>query len=269
MTEAGAVPALAIASASGNTFAYAWGNLPGIDGAAWAREVCPALGLDGLFLLARPVPGAPWVMEHWDADGASTFCSNGTRAALAVPGSPEGPVVQVVSNGQALTLRRDGNDVALRLPSGPATGFRSVPAALGEAIGREHAFGWIGNPQLVILDDAVDTLDLPALAPALRAHPALPGGANVNFVQVLAPGTARIRSWERGVEGETLCCGTGCSVAGAWLARRTGLGTWRFLPQGEPVTVTVLLEGDGWRELWLAGPVQIQGGTQAASSLLS
>lgn len=259
------MPALTLAAGSGNAFGYAW-ELPGGDGPAWARALCPKLGLDGLFLLGPVIPGAPWVIEHWDADGAATFCSNGTRAALAVPGAPPGPEVAVVSTGEAVLLRRDGAEVAIRMPSGPGCGFRPAPPGL---VPEPHAYAWIGNPQLVIERGDVERLDLAAYAPPLRHHPALRGGANVNVLQVLEPGLARIRSWERGVEGETRCCGTGCAVAGAWLARRTGIPRWRLLPQGDPVTVTARVEGDAWLDLWLAGPVAARGETRFEPSLLS
>ncbi len=245
-----------VASASGNSFAYAWDALPpGGDGPGWARTLCPGHGLDGLFLLERPLAGQPWRMRHWDADGALTFCSNGTRAALALPGAPAGTEVAVESSGEQVLLRREGDGVAILMPSGPGTGFRPFPGSLEGP----HAFGWIGNPQLVLELPGVAGLDLGLLAPPLRHHPALPGGTNVNVLEVLAPGTARIRSWERGVEGETPCCGTGCAVAGAWLARRTGIPTWRLLPPGGGVSVTAHLEGEGWRELWLSGPVSVHG----------
>jgi diaminopimelate epimerase len=140
---------------------------------------------------------------------------------------------------------------------------------LAELAGPAHAFGQIGNPQLVIEHPDVDGLDLDAFAPPLRHHPSLPGGTNVNVLQERGPGLARIRSWERGVEGETLCCGTGCAVAGAWLARRTGILVWRLLPQGDPVTVEVSPSPEGWRELWLSGPVSLQGSTAPERSWLS
>jgi len=71
------------------------------------------------------------------------------------------------------------------------------------------------------------------------------------------------------VEGETLCCGTGCAVAGAWLARRTGIRIWRLLARGGEVTVSVSPEGEGWRELWLSGPVAVMEAFAADPSLLS
>jgi len=249
-----------LAAASGNTFAYAWDRLPdGADGPGWAQALGRSHQLDGLFLVRPPIAGRPWLLEHWDADGASTFCSNGTRAALALQGAPAGDRILVVSNQQPVTLRRDAGEVAILMPGGLGAGFRALPPAMAEDVHDPHAFGWVGNPQLVLERADVDRLDLAALAVPLRHHPALPGGTNVNVLQVLAPGHARIRSWERGVEGETRCCGTGCAMAGAWLARRTGLDTWRLQPQGDPVTVTVELEGDAWRELWLSGPVQMLG----------
>ncbi len=259
---------LTLASASGNAFAYAWA--PFDRASEWARILCPRLGLDGLFVLQPPAgDGSPWVLEHWDADGGATFCSNGTRAALAVEGAPGGDLVAARSNGEDVLLRRHGGEVGIRMPDGPGTGFRDLPPALAEAAGPGHAFGWIGNPQLVLERRGVAGLDLPALARPLRHHPALPGGTNVNAVEILAPGQARIRSFERGVEGETRCCGTGCAVAGAWLASRTGIPVWRLETLDDPVQVAVRLEGPHWRDLWLSGPVRVLGTHAPDPALLS
>lgn len=254
-----APPIFQIASASGNVFAYLWSeDAPlGFDGVRWARTLCPkgaGLGLDGLFLVDRPIAQARWRMRHWDADGSETFCGNGTRAALALEGAPTATELEVLSNDVEVRLRRDPNGVALRLPEGAEFGFLPVELPLEG----DWAYGWIGNPQLVIEVPQVDAIDLPVFAPPLRNHPALSAGANVNVVEIVEPGRARIRSWERGVEGETLCCGTGCAVAGAWQAARTGVKRWTFLPAGtDPVTVTMdALEVNRWKGLWLAGAVR-------------
>ena len=60
------------------------------------------------------------------------------------------------------------------------------------------------------------------------------------------------------MEGETLCCGTGCAVAAAWLAHTDGTSAWRLhTAGGDVVTVTLELDTRGvWRELWLTGPVR-------------
>lgn len=243
--------------------------MPGLDGAAWARRLCArgeGFGLDGLFHLDSPGEG-PWRIRHWDADGAETFCSNGTRAALAVPGAPVASDLDVCSNDTEIRLRRTGAGVGIRMPEGPGFGLRPLPFACEADAG----FGWVGNPQLVVAVDAVEAVDFAAFAPPLRHHPALPEGTNVNVVECTGPGQARIRSWERGVEGETLCCGTGCAVAAAWLAHRTGVRRWRFQPAGrDPVDVSLDLDAAGaWRNLWVEGPVRYLGRVEVGEDLLS
>ena len=260
---------LQIAAASGNVFGYLWADeVPAsFAGPLWARRLCPrgsGFGLDGLFLLQRPGTG-PWEMEHWDSDGSHSFCSNGTRAALAVTGAPPADSLEVRSSGETVRLRRDAHGIGIRMPEGPGFGLRPVPIELPQPSG----VGFVGNPQLVMLMAHIAEVDLALVARPLRYHIAFPEGTNVNLVEPLGPGEARIRSFERGVEGETLCCGTGCAVAAAWLARREGTTQWKLhTAGGEPVSVSLVLDGDQWRELWLSGPVRRLGQLEPDSSLL-
>jgi diaminopimelate epimerase len=248
---------LHVAAASGNVFGYLWADdLKQCDGSFYAKMLCPrghAFGLDGLFLMQRPERG-PWHLDHWDVDGTKSFCSNGSRAALMLPGTPNSELVEAISNGEHILLRRDAEGVGIRMPEGDGFGFKALPFELD----LPAAYGWIGNPQLVVRVPSVEEVDLSAFASPLRHHPALPGGTNVNVVQVLGSGEARIRSWERGVEGETLCCGTGCAVAAAWLARTEGLQTWNLHPaSGEAVTLKLDSDGEfSWANLWLSGPAK-------------
>ena len=260
---------LHLASAAGNVFGYLWADeakdCPGED---YAKLLCPrghGFGLDGLFLMQRPGTG-PWRLEHWDTDGSKSFCSNGSRAALIIPGAPEDRLVEAISSGERIQLCRDSEGVGIRMPEGAGFELRSVPMATTEPAG----FGWIGNPQLIVRVPSVAAVDLPRFAPPLRHHASIPGGTNVNIVEVIAAGAARIRSWERGVEGETLCCGTGSAVAAAWLARTEGARVWRLhTAGGEIVTVRLDLESDGtWHDLWLSGTVQRLGIVRPDPSLL-
>jgi diaminopimelate epimerase len=248
-----------LASGSGNVFGYFWADqVPAsFDGPAWAKVLCPrgvGFGLDGIYLLQRPEPGEPWALDHWDADGAHTFCSNGNRAAMALDGAPSVAETRATCAGFECLLRRDEGGIGLRMPEGEGLGLRLVPIATGFPSG----FGFIGNPQLVLRVPSVAGVNLAELAPPLRHHTAFPKGTNVNVVEVLAPGRARIRSWERGVEGETLCCGTGCAVASAWLAQTEGISHWTLeTAGGDVVTVSLDLNGSGaWRNLWLSGPIR-------------
>jgi diaminopimelate epimerase len=79
-----------------------------------------------------------------------------------------------------------------------------------------------GVPHAVILVEAVDAIDVDAVAPAIRRHATFPNGANVNFVEKTGTDSIRIRTFERGVEEETLSCGTGATAAAA-VAHKLGL----------------------------------------------
>ena len=78
-----------------------------------------------------------------------------------------------------------------------------------------------GVPHAVVFVEDVDAVDIDAVAPAIHHHVLFPKGINVNFVQVTGPSSITIRTFERGVEGETLSCGTG-STASALIAARVG-----------------------------------------------
>lgn len=261
---------LQIASASGNVFGYFWvDEVPSsFDGARWARVLCPrgvALGLDGLFLLQRPETGI-WSMEHWDTDGAHSFCSNGSRAAMALLNPSVNTRLSALSSGAPIELHQQADGIAIRMPEGEGFGLRPLPLPLDAPA----AFGFIGNPQLVIEVPSVAEIDLRRMAPPLRFDPAFPEGTNVNVVEILAPGEARIRSWERGVEDETLCCGTGSAVAGAWLASRTDVQKWLFHTAApDAVAVDVCMKDDGrWTDLWLSGRVRRLGELTLGPDLL-
>jgi len=185
---------------------------------------------------------------------------------MAIPGAPADALVRVISSGEEILLRRTDEGIGIRMPEGEGFGLLTVPVPTDLPAG----FGWIGNPQLVLRVPSVTAVDLPVFALPLRHHAALLGGTNVNIVEVLQPGEAKIRSWERGVEGETLCCGTGSAVAAAWLASTEGITRWRFQnASGEGVNAELALDGTGaWHDLWLSGPVHRLGVVRPDPSLL-
>ncbi len=138
------------------------------------------------------------------------------------------------------------------LPDAAPPGLR---LRAGESVG---ALVTVGVPHLVLRVEDLEQPDLMRRGCELRRDPVLgPAGANVNFV---APangeaGTWSLRTYERGVEGETLACGTGAVAAAAALAR-VGLAA---LPvrvrtrSGRVLTVSAELAGGEARNVWLAG----------------
>jgi diaminopimelate epimerase len=124
--------------------------------------------------------------------------------------------------------RFDRNDI-------PATGTGEYKERIGDY--DVHAVN-TGVPHAVIMVNSVDAIDVAAVAPAIRHHPTFPMGANVNFVEKTGENSIRIRTFERGVEGETLSCGTGATASAAVVHKLGYAGeVVEVETQGGPLTV--------------------------------
>jgi diaminopimelate epimerase len=182
-----------------------------------------SVGADGALLLSGGEDGRVRV-DYFNADGGlAAFCANGTRCAARyavgrrlVPG--DRPVLE--TGWGPVTAHVDGETVTLRLQPLPAPGDPIL--VWGEGLPTTGTPMHVGVPHLVIfVAGELDGLPVDTLAPPLRSHPALPEGANVNFVEVVGADRIRVRTYERGVEAETLACGSGV-VASAIVAARQG-----------------------------------------------
>lgn len=183
---------------------------------AWCRRGV-SVGADGLFNLHRLAAGR-YALDYANADGApAALCLNAARCAarLAFEREPDAASLTIETGAGALVAEPvDDSRTAVLVPApgaGQATTLR--------ANGRDHPGRRIdvGVPHFVLRwPGDLDEAPVASLGPALRAHPDLGAeGANVHFVDVEPPGRFRIRSYERGVEAETLACGTGVVAAAA------------------------------------------------------
>jgi diaminopimelate epimerase len=178
-----------------------------------------SVGADGVLCVCRAGNGSVR-LDYFNADGgAADFCANGTRCAAryAVDRRLVSTRDPVVETGWApIASHVESGAVTLELPAfaGPAGRIAiSAEGLPGDAIAID-----VGVPHLVVfVENDLESVDVKRLAPPLRRHPLLPAGANVNFVQVLSPKKIAVRTFERGVEGETLACGSGV-VASAVVA---------------------------------------------------
>ncbi|MGH7702123.1 MAG: diaminopimelate epimerase [Gemmatimonadales bacterium] len=219
---------------SGNDFVVLDGR--GNDPADWSTARITALcdrrdgvGADGLVILtpegSGPLPGRVR-MTFFNCDGSpAAMCGNAALCSTTLSrhlGLAPGGELELVTPAGTFRTRcvGDGTGQAeLNLP-----GFdrpREVPS-INRRPGEEAIyFSTVGVPHLVVLVRDLETLDLEGRGRELRRHPALaPAGANVNFIAPSArppAGSWVIRTYERGVEGETLACGTGAAAAGATL----------------------------------------------------
>jgi diaminopimelate epimerase len=109
-------------------------------------------------------------------------------------------------------------------------------------------YALVGVPHVVVEVDDIEAADVTGRGPVLRNHPALSDGANVNFVARRRDGSFAYRTFERGVEAETLACGTG-AVATAILLSIWGESaheTTLWTRSGLPLVVTLTRKGPAW-----------------------
>ncbi len=253
-------------SGSGNDFVMLDGRhtSPGPLTAARVRELCDrrlGIGADGLVLLT-PLGDGQVRMDFWNCDGSrADMCGNAalcsTRLAAYLEMAPAEGMRLVTRAGIFPTRLRPGPGewAELNLPDFglPTTPVGLEPGA-GEAPG---TFATVGVPHLVVQVPDLERPDLMARGRTLRSHSLLgPGGANVNFVAPdPAGGRWCVRTYERGVEAETLACGTGAvAVAVALIQAGKAKSPVEVVSRsGRSLSITATLSGGMAREVWLAG----------------
>ena len=237
-------------SGAGNDFVLtADGQLPDGDPSAVARRICPratGVGVDGLVVAARDAPGR-FRVRFFNPDGSEIdMCGNGARCAaryLVDEGradprhvllTGQGPVRAEVGDGEVALVYRLRPQVEehpeLETPDGP----------------RRAWLVRIGVPHLVLPMEEMPEGDIGDLCRPLRRHDALgPGGANVNLVELATPESGSIRTWERGVEGETSACGSGAMATLVALNRAGLAGTELELTTRSGASLRVARLGQG------------------------
>ncbi|HEY0834704.1 MAG TPA: diaminopimelate epimerase [Azospirillum sp.] len=218
------------------------------------------IGADGLILLRRPGrAAADLTMVFVNRDGlVGEMCGNGARclAAFARRCGAEGERLVIDTPAGLVTAAFDGGLVRLSVTE-PRILDADVRVDVG---GRMYSFMAVdsGPPHAVtFVDDAdLDAVDVDAVGPAVRHHPAFgPRGVNVNFAAV-RDGRLRMRTFERGVEAETLACGTGAVACAAAASQCGALGSpvTVVTRSGAPLTVAFRRDGGHFADVVLTGP---------------
>ena len=202
------------------------GGFP-VDEPAFRAGLCDrrhGIGSDGL-LLIQPSAVADIRMRFFNPDGSEAdFCGNGARclARLAheIGAAPADLCIETCAGlvrAEVLAAPR----VRLHLP--PPKDWRMDLAVEWHNRPLSLHFVNTGVPHAVAVVDDLATVDVPALGAFIRRHPLFaPAGTNADFIQITGPDALAIRTYERGVEGETLACGTGI-LAAALVAEKLGL----------------------------------------------
>ena len=221
------------------------------------------VGADGVLVVEKPkVRGADFRMRYYNSDGGEAeMCGNGARCfallARAVSGR-KGNVLRIQTQAGLVTLQIRGQEVQVSMtePTKLRLGRKLVVA------GRKLAVDFLntGVPHAVLFVRSVRSIDVAKQGRAIRYHSAFaPSGTNVNFVEIGRGNRIHVRTYERGVEGETLACGTGVVAASILSNLRRGLRPPIQVATrgGDNVRVGFSMESGHARKVTLQGPARI------------
>ena len=217
---------------AGNDFLVADGRSSRIDlSSAGIAALCDrhtGFGADGVMILSEG-EGHDFRMDYYNSDGSGgMMCGNGGRCIVAFAAdlgfrsfyfeAPDGPHSAELLSGEARPFSHEARIVRLKMKDvSSAAAYENGPDREPDLFldtGTRHAVRFVDN---------VNDIDVVGEGRVLRYSPDFaPGGANVNFVQVNADGSITVRTYEKGVEDETLACGTGivASAMATWIAHK-------------------------------------------------
>ena len=221
------------------------------------------VGADGVLVVEKPkVRGADFRMRYYNSDGGEAeMCGNGARCfallARAVSGR-KGNELRVQTQAGLLTLRTSGREVQVSMtePTKLRLGKKVVVA------GRKVVVDFLntGVPHAVLFVRSVRSIDVAKQGRAIRYHSAFaPSGTNVNFVEIGRGNRIHVRTYERGVEGETLACGTGVVASSILSNLRRGLRSPILVTTrgGDHLRVGFSMVNGQARKVTLQGPARI------------
>ncbi|MCX6279908.1 MAG: diaminopimelate epimerase [Bacteroidetes bacterium] len=212
------------------------------------------IGADGLMLLSAKA-GFDFAMTYFNSDGLeSTMCGNGGRCITAYArnlGLIDGAAHFYAIDGEhkAVILSATNHEYLIRL--------KMKDTMIGKVLD-DGIFIDTGSPHFVTMQKNVSELDVLHQGNTLRNDSRFaPDGSNINFLEVNPEGLF-VRTYERGVEDETLSCGTGVTASALVTAflNQDNPGFYPVSTRGGNLMVTFKQNGTNFRDIWLEGPVR-------------
>ncbi|HMJ05611.1 MAG TPA: diaminopimelate epimerase [Chthoniobacterales bacterium] len=216
------------------------------------------VGADGVLVVEPAANGADFRMRYYNADGGEAeMCGNGARCFARFTSAIAGPLEKLSFETPAgvIAAQIEGERVTLQMsePKDWQLGLRLT--ILGETVHCHYVDS--GVPHVVVPVADIAQVDVRAVGAALRQHPQFaPRGANANFLEERGPNRIAIRTYERGVEDETLACGTGV-VASALVFAALGNAVSPIsvlVKGGDELQVGFQKSGHHFSNVTLAGP---------------
>lgn len=216
------------------------------------------IGADGVLVLERATNGANFRMRYYNADGGEAeMCGNGARCFARYADRVAGPLPNLSFETPAglIAATLEGENVTLRMSDPKDLQLNLQISSLGEEVRCHYVDS--GVPHVVVQVDAVADVDVRKLGAAIRHEPRFaPRGTNVNFLEHRGEKKIALRTFERGVEDETLACGTGV-VASALIfsATQNVEGPIAVLVRGgDELSVDFKKDAERFSEVSLTGP---------------
>ena len=216
------------------------------------------VGADGLLAVEPAQDGADFRMRYYNADGGEAdMCGNGARcfARFAQKVSGHTGDISFETLAGVITAKFPGDLVQIQMSTPHSLRLEDKLPVGGEVL-LVH-FVNTGVPHAVVFVDDLENTDIRRLGRALRYHEHFaPKGTNANFVQQCAADTIAIRTYERGVEDETLACGTGMVACALIFHERTGAASpvQVQVRGGETLRISFTKTADGYENVTLTGP---------------
>jgi diaminopimelate epimerase len=228
-----------------------------------ARQLCArtiSVGADG-FVVVEDAPNADFKWHFFNSDGSrAEMCGNGARcvARFAALTGIAGTDMTFDTDAGAIAARVRGERVKIRMTD--PRDLLPEKRVETESGPLTAAFIDTGVPHLVLAVADVDEADVMALGRELRYHPDFaPAGTNVNFAAAREDGRIFNRTYERGVEGESLACGTGSVAAALIMADRERIASpVTVVPRsGETLTVYYQKTEGRFHQVFLEGNARV------------
>jgi len=206
------------------------------------------IGADGVIYLSKSEKSNLRMRILQPDESEAEMCGNGIRClgkyAFDAGYAKESCTVETPAGeiGVAMGYKEDEFSATITMPT-PKFDRKDIPATgegeYKERIGEFDVYAVnTGVPHAVIIVDAIDAIEVEAVAPVIRRHATFEKGANVNFVERTGADSIRIRTFERGVEEETLSCGTGATASAAVVHKLGYTGdTINVETRGGPLTI--------------------------------
>jgi len=247
---------------AGNDFVL----LDNLDGrlqlsAAQIAAICDrhrGVGADGVLVVEPPSNGTDFRMRYYNADGGEAeMCANGARCFARFASRLTGKQGAISFQTPAGVIRAESADENVRLAMTEPRDLaldQTIELTGGSVL--VHSVN-TGVPHAIVFVDDLEKTDVRSLGAGLRYHPHFaPKGTNVNFVRITGPATVSVRTYERGVEDETLACGTGVVATALILHEKHGAQSPVSVQVRGGDTLSVAFEkvDGGYRNVNLTGP---------------